>query len=313
MAAAGGPDVGEHFEGGGLARPGGGEDQLDPAAVRGHGPHHLLSARHPATVPVASASARPRSTASGLQGLPVGQSSRVHELAAQRRGSGWRCTGSLPATVNTDAPSVRRSSVRQLGRVVDRGEPDGPGDRLLHHGLRPRPGCRRGGWRRRGAAVGFRPTDASTARSPDAPPVPRAPGPRSRARHTGGHRRHRRRPAGSAPDRSIASIRSGPPSVSTASVRQTVRCSARVRGSCLRVAGLQRGLLRQLQHLHPARRPAMITGEVGGELGPADVDDLPPCRPALVQPRIHADDLPDRPLRPVPAGPFGEPHPKDWW
>ena len=78
----------------------------------------------------------------------------------------------------------------------------------------------------------------------------------------------------------------------------------------LAVAGLQRGLLRQLQHLHPARRPAMIAGEVGGELGPADVDDLPPSRPAPVQPRIHADDLPDRPLRPVPAGPLGEPHPK---
>jgi hypothetical protein len=55
----------------------------------------------------------------------------------------------------------------------------------------------------------------------------------------------------------------------------------------------------------------MITGEVGGEFGLSDVDDLPPCRPALVQPRINADDLPDRALRAVPAGPFGEAHPEE--
>jgi hypothetical protein len=79
----------------------------------------------------------------------------------------------------------------------------------------------------------------------------------------------------------------------------------------LAVSGLQRGLLSQLQHVHPARRPAMITGEVGGEFGLSDVDDLSPCRPALVQPRINADDLPDRALRAVPAWPFGEPHPEE--
>ncbi len=54
----------------------------------------------------------------------------------------------------------------------------------------------------------------------------------------------------------------------------------------------------------------MITGEGGGELGPPDVDHLPPPRPPLVQRRVHADDLPDRTFRPVPAGPFGEPHPQ---
>jgi hypothetical protein len=42
MAVAGGPELGEDFESGGLARSGGGEDQLDPAAVRRHRPHHLL-------------------------------------------------------------------------------------------------------------------------------------------------------------------------------------------------------------------------------------------------------------------------------
>jgi transposase-like protein len=81
----------------------------------------------------------------------------------------------------------------------------------------------------------------------------------------------------------------------------------------LAVSGLQRGLLRQVQHLHSARRPAMVTGEVGGEFGLSDVDDLRPSRPALVQPRINADDLPDRPLRLISAGPFGEPHPKGPW
>ena len=78
----------------------------------------------------------------------------------------------------------------------------------------------------------------------------------------------------------------------------------------LAVSGLQRGLLRQVQHFRPARWPAMILRERRSELGLSDVDDLPPSRPALVQPRINADDLPDRPLRLISAGPFGEPHPK---
>jgi len=47
-------------------------------------------------------------------------------------------------------------------------------------------------------------------------------------------------------------------------------------GFVFAVAGLQCGLLRKLQHLHPPRRPTMITGEGGGELGPTDLDHLPP-------------------------------------
>jgi hypothetical protein len=43
-------------------------------------------------------------------------------------------------------------------------------------------------------------------------------------------------------------------------------------------------------------------------LGPADVDDLPAGRQAPGQPWIHHDDVPDRSLRPVPAGTLGEPH-----
>jgi hypothetical protein len=45
-------------------------------------------------------------------------------------------------------------------------------------------------------------------------------------------------------------------------------------GFVLAVSGLQRGLLSQLQHLNPARRPAMVMGERGGEFGPADLDHL---------------------------------------
>jgi hypothetical protein len=47
----------------------------------------------------------------------------------------------------------------------------------------------------------------------------------------------------------------------------------------------------------------MILREIGGELGLSDVDNLPPSRPAPGQPRINADDLPDRSLGSVPTWP----------
>jgi hypothetical protein len=52
----------------------------------------------------------------------------------------------------------------------------------------------------------------------------------------------------------------------------------------------------------------MITLEPDREFAAADVDVGTPARPALVQSGGHADDLPDRPLRWVGAGPFSEPH-----
>jgi hypothetical protein len=55
----------------------------------------------------------------------------------------------------------------------------------------------------------------------------------------------------------------------------------------------------------------MILRERRSELGLSDVDDLPPSRPALVQPRINADDLPDWSLRAVPTWPLDEAHPKE--
>ena len=88
------------------------------------------------------------------------------------------------------------------------------------------------------------------------------------------------------------------------------RCAAR-RGSVVRVCGL----VSPAWPAAPApasplgRWPAMIPHGGGGELGPADVDDLPAGRPAPGQPRIHPDDLPDQSLRAVLAGPLGEPHP----
>jgi hypothetical protein len=52
----------------------------------------------------------------------------------------------------------------------------------------------------------------------------------------------------------------------------------------------------------------MIVLELDGQLTAAGFDVGSACRPALVQSGVDTDDLPDRPLRQVGAGPFGEPH-----
>ena len=75
------------------------------------------------------------------------------------------------------------------------------------------------------------------------------------------------------------------------------------------VAGLQRGLLRQVQRFDRGRRAAVIMLELDGQLAAAGVDVGPAGRSTLVQPRVDTDDLPDRPLRRIGAGPFSEPHP----
>ena len=54
----------------------------------------------------------------------------------------------------------------------------------------------------------------------------------------------------------------------------------------------------------------MIMLELDGQLAAAGVDVGAAGRPALVQSGVDTDDLPDRPLRRVGAGPFGEPHPQ---
>ena len=74
------------------------------------------------------------------------------------------------------------------------------------------------------------------------------------------------------------------------------------------VAGLQRRLLRQVQCFDWGRWSAMIFLELDGQLAAPGFDVGAAGRPASVQPGIDADDLPDRPLRRVGAGPFGEPH-----
>jgi hypothetical protein len=79
-------------------------------------------------------------------------------------------------------------------------------------------------------------------------------------------------------------------------------------GFVLGVAGLQRRPLRQVQRFDRGRRAAMIFLELDGQLAAAGVDVGTAGRPTLVQPGVDADDLPDRPLALVGAGPFGEPH-----
>jgi hypothetical protein len=76
------------------------------------------------------------------------------------------------------------------------------------------------------------------------------------------------------------------------------------------VAGLQCRLLGQMQRFDRCRRPAMIVLELDGKLAAAGVDVGAAGRPALVQSGVDADDLPDRPLGRVGAGPFSKPHPQ---
>jgi hypothetical protein len=54
----------------------------------------------------------------------------------------------------------------------------------------------------------------------------------------------------------------------------------------------------------------MIVLELDGQLSAAGLDMGTAGRPALVQPGVDTDDLPDRPLRRVGAGPFSEPDPQ---
>jgi hypothetical protein len=54
----------------------------------------------------------------------------------------------------------------------------------------------------------------------------------------------------------------------------------------------------------------MILLELDRELAAAGVDVGAAGGPALVQSGVDADDLPDRPLRRVGAGPFRKPHPQ---
>jgi len=73
------------------------------------------------------------------------------------------------------------------------------------------------------------------------------------------------------------------------------------------VAGFQRRLLRQVQDFDRCRRPAVIMLELDGQFAAAGVDVGAAGGPALVQSGVDADDLLDRPLCRVGAGPFGEP------
>jgi hypothetical protein len=75
------------------------------------------------------------------------------------------------------------------------------------------------------------------------------------------------------------------------------------------VAGLQRRLLRQVQCFDWGWWSAMIFLELDGQLTTPGFDVGTPGRPTLIQSGVDTDDLPDRPLRRIGAGSFGEPDP----
>ena len=74
------------------------------------------------------------------------------------------------------------------------------------------------------------------------------------------------------------------------------------------LAGLQGGLLRQLQRFHRRRRPTMITLKPGWQLPMPFLDQHPPRRPTFIKGRVDPDDLPRRTLPRISGGPIREPH-----
>jgi hypothetical protein len=81
-------------------------------------------------------------------------------------------------------------------------------------------------------------------------------------------------------------------------------------GFVLGVAGLQGGLLGQVQCFDRCGWSTMIMLELDGELAAAGVDVGPPGRPPLVQPWVDADNFADRPLARIGAGTRSEPYPQ---
>ena len=85
-----------------------------------------------------------------------------------------------------------------------------------------------------------------------------------------------------------------------------VRCSARLRGSCLASPGFQGGLLGQLQRFHRGGWAAVGALEVGGKHGPPGFDGGSTGRPPGGQGGVDADDFSYRPFPRVLVRPFGE-------
>jgi hypothetical protein len=82
---------------------------------------------------------------------------------------------------------------------------------------------------------------------------------------------------------------------------------AEAAGFVFGVAGLQGGLLGQLQRLDRGGRAAVDTLEVGGQLAAAGLDGCPAGRPTSIQTWVDAGDFSDRPQPRVRVGAFGEP------
>ena len=78
----------------------------------------------------------------------------------------------------------------------------------------------------------------------------------------------------------------------------------------LGIPGRQCRLLGQVQRLDGRGWPAVIGLELDGQFAAADVDAGAASRPALIQPGVDSDDLPDRPLARIRVAALGEPHPQ---
>jgi hypothetical protein len=78
----------------------------------------------------------------------------------------------------------------------------------------------------------------------------------------------------------------------------------------LGLAGLQGGLLCQLQRLHRCRRPTMITLKMTCQLPLPVLDQHPPAGPPLIQSWVNPDDLPHKPLTRIRVRPIRKPHPQ---
>ena len=108
----------------------------------------------------------------------------------------------------------------------------------------------------------------------------------------------------------IAATASGPPSTAAASSSQVARCSVRERGSCLASRVSKVACWASCKRFDRGRWPAMIMLELDGELAAAGFDVGYGGSTSAGSVGVDTDDLPDRPLRRVGAGPFGEPHPE---
>ena len=230
--------------------------------------------------------------------------------AARRPGSAARCRGRRRRRCRPMDPSTRRSASGSSMPSSGRGQAHRPAvEHLVDEQVdqRARPARRAG--RRRGPGVAPRRGRARSARSSGVPPSPPGPGRRSARPSAASTDAWRSRRPGRVPSRTIA-----------ATAPRSAEHLLRLRSARWRVArpgcgvrAWRRGSPRWPAGPAASLRPGSVAGR--GRPGTAMASSPrrasmlgPAGRPALVQSRVDADDLPDRPLARVGAGPFGEPH-----